>query len=159
MPPSAQPAQGGSNNTTNTQITKNGVETTTRTSSSTTLQTTNGKSNNHVKSHKINILRDAVHRVETTYRSELGSSSSEFLSSCSTIDQFFDFVAGIRLLQIPHHHSRWDKVLNWADFFAAHVYKYSEVVGEFASYSDRVASIIWAGCRALLEVLFCHSAF
>jgi hypothetical protein len=148
MPPSAQPAQGGNINTnTNSAVTKNGIETTT---STTTIQTTNGAHNGD--SRKINILKDAVVRVETAYHSELGASSTEFLSSCSTIDQFFDYVAKIRLLQIPHHHSRWDKVLDWAEFFAAHVFKYSEVVGEFATYSDRAASIIWASCRSLLEV-------
>lgn len=152
MPPSVQPAQNGS---VNTQVTKNGTETTT-----TSVKTTNGTSTNtsastsNGETRKINILKDAVQRVETTYRSELGASSSEFLSSCSTIEEFFDYVAGIRLMQIPHHNSRWDKVLGWAEFFAAHVFKYSDIVGEFAAYSDRAASIIWASCKSLLEVCF-----
>lgn len=112
----------------------------------------NGGTNDHYAPRRITILRDAVQRTLAIYRSELGASADEFLNSCTTIDQFFDYVAGIRLRQIPHHSSGWDKVLKWAEFFAAHVYGYSEKVAYFVSDGDRAASIIWASCRSLLEL-------
>ena len=86
------------------------------------------------------------------YRAELGSSSEQFLTSCSTVESYFDYVAGIRLREMPHHSSRWDKVLKWAEFFAAQVFGYSEEVSQFADYSRQAAQIIWASSRSLLEV-------
>jgi hypothetical protein len=86
------------------------------------------------------------------YRIEFGSSSEQFLNSCSTVEIFFDYVAGIRLREMPHHSSRWDKVLKWAEFFAAQVFGYSEEVSHFADYSQQAAQIIWASSRSLLEV-------
>ena len=148
MPPSAQPVQNG----VNTRV-SNGNSSA---STTTTVQTI--KNINNAEFRKITILKDAVQLSLTTHRSELGSSSDEFLNSCTTVDQFFDYVASIRLRQIPHHSSRWDKVLNWAEFFAAHVHGYSEETAEFVSHSDRAASIIWASCRSLLEVNPIHSS-
>lgn len=119
-----------------------------------TQKTSNGGSNDNSNgdARKITILRDAVQRSITTYRHDLGTSADEFLDSCTSIDQFFDCVAGIRLRQIPHNGSRWDKVLKWTEFFAAQVYCLSEEVGHFLAYHDRAAAIIWASCKSLLQV-------
>jgi hypothetical protein len=111
-----------------------------------------GASSGAVETRKITTLRDATQRSIALYRTELGSSTDKFLSSCTTVEEFFDYVAGIRLREMPHHGSRWDKVLKWAEFFAAQVYGYSQEVGQFASYSEQAASIIWAASRSLLEV-------
>jgi hypothetical protein len=97
------------------------------------VRQTNGDGKNG-NSRKITTLRDATQRSITMYRTELGSSSEQFLTSCQSVETFFDFVAGIRLRQMPHHSSRWDKILKWAEFFAA--------------------QIIWASCLSLLKVGF-----
>ncbi|KAN0098801.1 hypothetical protein V8E51_014464 [Hyaloscypha variabilis] len=102
--------------------------------------------------HKVTTLRDATQRAVGMYRTELGSSAEQFLDSCNSVEIFFDFVAGIRLREMPHPSSRWDKILKWAEFFAAQVYGYSEEVSQFADYSQKAAQIIWAACRSLLEL-------
>ncbi|KUJ18660.1 uncharacterized protein LY89DRAFT_683570, partial [Mollisia scopiformis] len=146
MPPSAQKSH---TNGASTQVTKEISKPATSTVETFEVQR-NGASNSDAR--KITILRDAVQRVVANYRSKFHNSTDEFLGSCTTIDKFFDYVAGIRLRQIPHHSSRWDKVLKWAEFFAAQVYGYSDEVGHFLASSDRAASIIWASCRSLLEL-------
>ncbi|CZR69374.1 uncharacterized protein PAC_19274 [Phialocephala subalpina] len=148
MPPTAQTSQV---ETVYTKVTNGSSK-----SANTTVETIeilgNGGANGHRDARKITILRDAVQRTTATYRSELGGSIDKFLNSCTTVDKFFDYVAGIRLRQIPHHSSRWDKVLKWAEFFAAQVYGYSQELAYFVADGDRAASIIWASCRSLLEL-------
>lgn len=100
---------------------------------------------------KVTTLRDATQRAVAMYRTELGTSSEQFLNSCNSVEIFFDYVAGIRLREMPHHSSRWDKVLKWAEFFAAQVFGYSEEVSQFADHSQQAAQIIWASSRSLLE--------
>lgn len=103
--------------------------------------------------HSLFLLGLAITDSEIVYsRTELGSSSEQFLHSCDSVETFFDYVAGIRLREMPHHSSRWDKVLKWAEFFAAQVFSYSEEVSHFADYSQQAAHIVWASSRSLLEV-------
>jgi hypothetical protein len=110
-------------------------------------------SNTQVTStRKVATLRDVTQRSVAVYRSELGSSSEQFLASCQSVETFFDAIASIRLRQMPHHSSRWDKVLKWAEFFAAQVQGYSEEVSQFADYADQAARIIWASSLALIQV-------
>jgi len=111
----------------------------------------NGESNG--TSRKVTSLRDATQRSTTLYKTELGSSSGKFLSSCQSVETFFDYVAGVRLRQMPHHSSRWDKTLKWAEYFAAQVFGFYEELKHFADYSEQAAQIIWASCRSLIEVL------
>jgi hypothetical protein len=105
-------------------------------------------------SRKLTTLRDATQRAVAIYRAELGSSAQQFFSSCESVEVFFDSIAGIRLRQMPHHSGRWDKILKWAEFFAAQVYGYFEEVSQFAEYAEEAAHIIWASCLSLIEV-FC----
>lgn len=86
------------------------------------------------------------------YRTELGPSSEQFLTSCQSVATFFDAVAGIRLRQMPHHSSRWDKVLKWAEFFAAQVQGYSDEVFQFADCADQAAHIVWASSLCIIKV-------
>lgn len=110
-------------------------------------------SNTQVTStRKIATLQDVTQRSTAVYRSELGSSSEQFLASCQSVETFFDAIASIRLRQMPHHSSRWDKVLKWAEFFAAQVQGYSEEVSQFADHADQAARIIWASSLALIQV-------
>jgi hypothetical protein len=85
--------------------------------------------NGATESRKVTTLRDATQCSIALYRAELGSSTDQFLNSYTSVEGFFDFVAGIRLQEMPHHGSGWDKVLKWAEFFAAQVFGYSQKLG------------------------------
>lgn len=96
-------------------------------------------------------IRNAIKKSIAAYHTELGSSSEQFFTSCRSVEAFFDAVAGIRLHQMPHDTSRWDKVLKWAEFFAAQVQGFSEEISKFADYADQAASLIWAGSLSLIQ--------
>ncbi|KAF7865884.1 hypothetical protein EAF04_006049 [Stromatinia cepivora] len=98
------------------------------------------------------LLQDTTQKVIKMYRSELGKSSEKFLQSCKSVESFFDFVAAIRLSQIPHHGSRWDKILKWAEFFTGQVSTYSEEVSSFTTQSEQATNAIYASCKTLLEM-------
>lgn len=100
------------------------------------------------------LLQDTTQKIIKMYRSELGQSSDRFLQSCKSVESFFDFVATIRLSQMPHHGSRWDKILKWAEFFTGQVSTYSEEVSSFTTQSEQATNIIYASCKTLLEVRF-----
>lgn len=110
------------------------------------------KTNHLTNSARFSMIRNANKKSAATYRSELGPSADQFLASCRSVEAFFDAVAGIRLHQMPHDGSRWDKVLKWAEFFAAQVHAYSDELGKFTDYSYQAASLIWAGSLSLIQV-------
>jgi RecG-like helicase len=117
-------------------------------SSMSDIRTINGS--DHIQT---TLLHDATQRALKQYRSELGQGSEKFLQSCTTVERFFDIVATIRLLQIPHRGSRWDKVLKWAEFFAGQVSAFADEIATFTTpHEQKAATIIWASCRTLLEV-------
>lgn len=103
---------------------------------------------------KVATLREATQWSVAVYRTELDSSSEQFLGSCQSVETFFDAIAAIRLRQMPHHSSRWDKVLKWAEFFAAQVQGYAEEVSQFAEYANQAARIIWASSLSLIKVFY-----
>lgn len=110
-------------------------------------------SNNDVTNNqKLLSLRDTTQRVISVYNAELGSSSDQFLASCQSVEVFFDAIAGIRLRQMPHNSSRWDRILKWAEFFTLQVLGLSEEVSRFAAYSEQASHIIWASSLALIQV-------
>ncbi|KAI9641201.1 hypothetical protein NHQ30_010001 [Ciborinia camelliae] len=98
------------------------------------------------------LLQDTTQKIIKMYRSELGQSCEKFLQSCKSVESFFDFVATIRLSQMPHHGSRWDKILKWAEFFTGQVSTYSEEVSSFTTQSEQATNIIYASCKTLLEM-------
>lgn len=104
------------------------------------------------KTHKLPVLRDATQRAVGIYRARLGSASEQFLTSCQTVETFFDVLAGIRLRQMPHSSSRWDKVLKWAEFFALQVQGCSEEASLFEDYAEKASCIIWASMLSMLQV-------
>ncbi|PQE13881.1 nacht domain protein [Rutstroemia sp. NJR-2017a BBW] len=106
-------------------------------SSMSDIRTINGS--DHIQT---TLLHDATQRALKQYRSELGQGSEKFLQSCTTVERFFDIVATIRLLQIPHRGSRWDKVSAFAE----------EIATFTTPHEQKAATIIWASCRTLLEV-------
>ncbi|RDL37292.1 Uncharacterized protein BP5553_04725 [Venustampulla echinocandica] len=105
-----------------------------------------------MSTHKFTTLQDATQQSAAMFRTELGSSSEQFLSSCQSVETFFDVIAGIRLHQMPHHSSRWDKVLKWAEFFATQVQIYSEMVSQFADHANQAARMIWASSLSLIKL-------
>ncbi|KAF7889033.1 hypothetical protein EAF00_009333 [Botryotinia globosa] len=98
------------------------------------------------------LLQDTTQKIINMYRSELGHSSDKFLQSCKSVESFFDCVATIGLSQMPHHGSRWDKILKWAEFFTGQVSTYSEEVSSFTTQSEQATNIIYASCKMLLEM-------
>ncbi|PQE21552.1 nacht domain protein [Rutstroemia sp. NJR-2017a WRK4] len=112
-------------------------------SSMSDIRTINGS--DHIQT---TLLHDATQRALKQYRSELGQGSEKFLQSCTTVERFFDIVATIRLLQIPHRGSRWDKVLKWAEFFAGQVSAFAEEIATFTTpHEQKAATIIWASFK------------
>ncbi|KAL5348657.1 hypothetical protein ACLOAV_006074 [Pseudogymnoascus australis] len=115
------------------------------------------RSNHVAKPVRFSVIRDATKKAVAAYRTELGPSSEQFFNSCPSVEAFFDAVAGIRLLQMPHDNSRWDKVLKWAEFFAAQVQGYSDEVSKFADYANQAASLIWASSLSLIQACTAQS--
>lgn len=86
------------------------------------------------------------------YRTSFRRINQDALDASTSIKSFFDFVANYRLRRMPHKGSRWDKILRWAEYFAAQVSLYHESVGPFITNSEETAQLLWASCRILLEV-------
>lgn len=100
---------------------------------------------------RFSVIRNATQKSVAAYRTEFGSSAEQFFASCQSVEAFFDAIARIRLHQMPHDGSRWDKVLKWAEFFAAQVQSYSDEVSKFADYAEQAASLIWAASLSLIQ--------
>ena len=115
---------------------------------------TNGKSHPEVSS--LTVL-NRVRLVQPTakYRDGFRRINGGTLNASTSIKSFFDFVANYRLRRMPHKGSRWDKILRWAEYFAAQVALFDESVGPFVSNSKETAQLLWASCRVLLEVSVC----
>ncbi len=101
-----------------------------------------------------------VHRprpIQATdrYKEECRRINSDALDATTSMKSFYDFVAKDRLRRMPHKGSRWDKILRWAEYFAAQVSLYQESVGRFVPNSEETAVLLWASCRILLQVSIC----
>lgn len=88
------------------------------------------------------------------YQDEFRRINQDALTATTSIKSFFDFVANDRLRRMPHRGSRWDKILRWAEYFAAQVSLYHESVGRFVPNSEETAQLLWTSCRILLQVSF-----
>lgn len=115
---------------------------------------TNGQFHPEVSSLTVT-LRPRLIEPAAKYRLGFGSINQDALDSSTSIKSFFDFVAKYRLRRMPHKGSRWDKILRWAEYFAAQVSLYHESVCPFVSNSEETAQLLWASCRILLEVSIC----
>ncbi len=91
-------------------------------------------------------------QVTDRYRDECRRINSDALDTTTSMKSFYDFVAKDRLRRMPHKGSRWDKILRWAEYFAAQVSLYHESVGPFVPNSEETAVLLWASCRILLQV-------
>jgi hypothetical protein len=85
-------------------------------------------------------------------KKQLGSSSDLFLESISTFEDFLEALAAERLRFMPHHGSRWDKVIRWAEGFAAYIYVLHETVHAVMLHSDDASKMIWSSVLALLQL-------
>lgn len=107
--------------------------------------------------HKVGLLRETISKVNASCKRDLGTSSLEVLEDAKELGIVLDFIAAERLRCYPHPGSKYDKVLRWAETFAAQVYAFSEATSEFVMYSAEAAHLIFGSCLLLLQVR--HSPF
>lgn len=69
-----------------------------------------------------------------------------------TIEEYLEYIEGLRLTHMPHKGSHWDKVLKWAEFFGLQISGYAKTVESILSEAEHAAKLIWTACRALLQV-------
>lgn len=70
----------------------------------------------------------------------------------TSIDAFLDVVAAIRLRNMPHKGSKWDKILLQSVFFTSQVHHFEEAARDILIDSARAASLIYGCVHAMLEV-------
>jgi hypothetical protein len=109
-------------------------------------------SSSQINVQKVTVLREITSKVTASCRRELGSSSAQVLEDATEVGVIFDYIAAERLRCMPHSGSRYDKVLRWAEPFAAQIHSFSHAVSEFVMYSTEAAQLIWGGCLLLLQV-------
>ncbi|KFY35273.1 hypothetical protein V494_06061 [Pseudogymnoascus sp. VKM F-4513 (FW-928)] len=129
---------------------------------STTIKTKEGhedevRSSQVTSPVRFSVIQNATKKSIAAYRTELGSSAERFFTSCQSVEAFFDAVARIRLHQMPHDSSRWDKVLKWAEFFAGQVQGYSEELGpKYISVLEKAFRIFYS-CGITLRFFLRHN--
>ncbi|KAI9703724.1 MAG: hypothetical protein M1836_007494 [Candelina mexicana] len=110
----------------------------------------NGRTTNHYS--QITIVKEITSTVTAKCEREFGCSVDELFANTPTVETFLDYVAAERLRRMPHKGSKWDKVLQWAEYFAGQVHLFEEAVTEFVPYSRKAAQLVWSNCRLLLEM-------
>ncbi|KAL0264075.1 hypothetical protein SLS55_000019 [Diplodia seriata] len=99
------------------------------------------------------ILRDSTMRASSRVKHELSSPQRSLLENeIKNVDGFLDYVAHLRLRYMPHPGSKWDRVLQWAEFFASAVHHFQAAAASVMSCGDDAAQLIWGSCRVLLEM-------
>ncbi|MCJ1467798.1 hypothetical protein MMC07_006423 [Pseudocyphellaria aurata] len=98
------------------------------------------------------ITRQREITVTKEYRRRLVVSTKVELPKVESEESFLNFVANERLHRMPHRGSRWDKILRWAEYFAAQVSALHEGVSSFVPNSAETAQVVWASCRILLQM-------
>lgn len=111
-------------------------------------------SSSQLNVQKVTVLREITSKVTASSRRELGSSSAAVLEDVTDVGVVLDYIAAERLRCMPHSGSRYDKVLRWAESFAAQIHSFSHSVSEFVMYSMEGAQLIWGSCLLLLQVQF-----
>lgn len=96
-------------------------------------------------------LRETVSSTKSRFIGDL-EHVNEHLIDSMTIDNFLDYIESERLTHMPHHGSRWDKVLKWAEFYTVQIAGFQKAVFPFIQDSKGAAQLIWVACRSLLEV-------
>ena len=101
---------------------------------------------------KITMLQEATHKAKSRCCVETKNGMLHVSTECKSVEAFFDFVAGIRLREIPRDGGRWDKVLQHAELFASQVSWFSDEASKYATHCHETACSIWSSCRSLLQV-------
>lgn len=99
------------------------------------------------------VLRETVSGTRNRFIRDLEHVNEHHIDSM-TIDSFLDYIESERLTHMPHHGSRWDKVLKWAEFYAVQIAGFQKAVSPFLQDSKSAAQLIWVASRLLLEVSF-----
>ena len=108
-------------------------------------------SSSRLNIEKVTMLREITSKVTASCKRELGA-SAEVVEGAIEVGVVLDYIAAERLRCMPHPGSRYDKVLRWAEFFAAQISSFSNSVSEFVTYGSEAAQLIWGSCLLLLQV-------
>lgn len=100
---------------------------------------------------QLTVLKETIVTTCSRLIAEFDDVDESFIYGMS-IDGFLDYIERQRLTYMPHRGSRWDKVLNWAEYFALQISGYARAVESFVPDSNMAGKLIWTACRALLEV-------
>jgi hypothetical protein len=100
---------------------------------------------------QVNIMRRTVISTKEKIISDFSHVDKEYIDSM-TVESILRFVRDERLTYMPQQGSRWDKVLQWAEFFSLQISGYEKAVSPFVPDSKGAAQLIWASCQVLLEV-------
>jgi len=100
---------------------------------------------------QVNIMRRTVISTKEKIISDFSHVDNEYIDSM-TVESILRYVRDERLTYMPQQGSRWDKVLQWAEFFSLQISGYEKAVSPFVPDSKGAAQLIWASCQVLLEV-------
>jgi hypothetical protein len=100
---------------------------------------------------QITVLRQTIIVTRRKFIDDITDVTAHGIDDMSA-ETFLKYLDDQRLMHCPEHGSKWDRVLQWAEFFAFQVSRYDDVVGSFLQGSESAAKLIWSACRVLIEV-------
>lgn len=106
---------------------------------------------NYASVEQITVLRQTIVVTRRKFIDDITDVSAHFIDEMSA-ETFLKYLDDQRLIHCPEHGSKWDRVLQCAEFFAFQVARYDDVVGSFLLGSESAAKLIWSACRVLIEV-------
>ncbi len=106
--------------------------------------------NTFTSTQQVTVLRQTV-LITRSKLLELSHVDDQYID-LMRIESFVDYIECERLTYMPDQGSRWDRVLKWAEYFAGQISGYEIAISPFVPDSKIAAKLIWAACRALIEV-------
>lgn len=104
-------------------------------------------SSSHSSQQKMTVIRDGASSM--SLRMDQNSSSSEQVDSVGAL---LDYIGRERLRRMPHPGSKWDKIYQWAAYFASQLELFCKTSDFFLSQSQEASGIICSSCHRLLEL-------
>jgi hypothetical protein len=104
------------------------------------------------------VLRERTSKTVSIMKTQFGSEASSFLESITSFGEALDAIEQERLRYMPHEGSSWDKVIRWAEGFAAYVCMFHDSCQEFIYYSEEASRMIWSSVLTLLQMGPSHVA-
>ena len=101
---------------------------------------------------RVNVLREVVGRVSTSYKRDLDASASQTIESASEAGVVLDFIASERLRCMPQSGGRYDKVLRYAELFIMHIAAFSQNVAKAMTNVQEATQQIYGSIHLLLQV-------